>query len=111
VKKFGPLAGIAADKCHVHCLKHTAGSMRRGARRRRPGVRPQIKRPHCTGLRAHHRKRWAEAEREHGFPRYFVAGAAAPYFCGFASTRAFAGPQCDHGRFGLGAGGIVATLS
>ena len=28
--------------------------------------------------------------------------AAAAYFCGFASTRAVAGPPCDHGRAGLG---------
>jgi integrase len=26
VKKFGPLAGIARDKCHVHCLKHNCGT-------------------------------------------------------------------------------------
>ena len=26
VKKFGPLAGIALDKCHVHCLKHSCAT-------------------------------------------------------------------------------------
>jgi len=26
IKKFGPLAGIPADKCHVHCLKHSCAT-------------------------------------------------------------------------------------
>jgi len=26
VKRFGPLAGIALDKCHVHCLKHSCAT-------------------------------------------------------------------------------------
>jgi integrase/recombinase XerD len=26
IKKFGPLAGISLDKCHVHCLKHNCAT-------------------------------------------------------------------------------------
>ena len=26
VKRFGPLAGISADRCHVHCLKHSCAT-------------------------------------------------------------------------------------
>jgi type 1 fimbriae regulatory protein FimB len=26
IKRYGPLAGISRDKCHVHCLKHTCAT-------------------------------------------------------------------------------------